>query len=221
MKKGKISNLFDYLYLTIATTLSVLFYIHGLSRHFSAYEEKTFFMKVCLKEKYRNDHETWRIVAQVFSFTILIGASIWILYGASWFHILANSKNRKVPSKFGRYQRNIYTFSDTIFISSFGILCDIIFYLVMNFLRNYDKDKVQTVGLLLFLFFDLILSFILPLLLIRKLLKTIPELFRNSIAIAPSKFVFYVRQPEFSPREDVVRISNSPVCKYAVTIHPV
>ena len=66
MKKGKISNLFDYLYLTIATTLSVLFYINGLSRHFSAYEEKTFFMKVCLKEKYTNDYETWRIVAQVF-----------------------------------------------------------------------------------------------------------------------------------------------------------
>ena len=88
----------------------------------------------------------------------------------------------------------------------------------MSFLKNYDKDKVQTAGLLLFLFFDLILSFILPLLLIRKLLKTIPELFRNSIAIAPSKFVFYMRQPEFSPREDVVRISNSPVCKYAVSI---
>ena len=209
MKNGKISSLFDHLYLTIVTALTVLLYIQGMSRHFRAYEEKTFFMKVCLKQDYVNNFATWRIVFQMFSFMILIAACIWIMYGASWFYIWSQSKNRKVPQKFGRYQRNICTFSDTVFITSFEILYNIFFLLVMHYFEVYNKNNLQTVGLFLHLSFDFIVSFLFPLLLILKLSRNIPYLFQTKISIAPLEIEFYVKPPELSPREDIVRIPST------------
>ena len=177
-------------------------------------------MKVCLKLDYVNNYATWRIVFQMFSFMILIAACIWILYGASWFHIMSHSKNRNVPSKFGRYQRNICTFSDTIFVTFCEIFYNIFFLLVMHYFEMYDKHNLQIVGLLLLLIFDLIFSFLFPLLLIFKLSRNIPSLFKKKILIAPahSKDYFYMRQPEICPREDVIRIFKSSSFKCDIVI---
>ena len=219
VKNGKIPKLFDCLYLLIAIVLTLLFIMFILSRHFSASDKKSFFMKLCLKEDHKIDQTTWRIIIQMFSFRILILTSILIFYFASWYYIKSKSKNGKVPSKFGRYQRNIYTFSDTVLIVTtifFAVSISCIFEMYVHFAEGYNKSQLQTLILLMNFFFDLITSFVLPLLLIIKLLRKIPDLFYKKTKCTPSINVFYVRQPDFVPREDVIRIPKSPTFKNAI-----
>ena len=221
MKNGKISKLFDCLYLSIASAFTVLFCMIILSRHFRGYEENNSYMKISLQEEYTNDFENWRIVIQMTAFMILILSSIGILFGASYHYILSKSKNGKVPSKFGRYQRNIYTFSETVANLSFIFLCSIIGNLVIHIYSSevYSKSKLQTIFLLLQLLFDLIISFIFPLLHMRKLLRKMPDLFHAKTICASSTIGFYVRQPELIPKEDITKISESSTFKYAIVIN--
>ena len=192
-----------------------------LSRHFRGYEEKNSYMKICLKEEYTYDFENWRIVIQMTAFMILILSSIGILFGASYHYILSKSKNGKVPSKFGRYQRNIYTFSETVTNVSSVFLCFIFANLFIRMYSSevYSKSKLQTISLLLQLLFELIMNFILPLLHIRKLLRKMPDLFHAKTICASSKIGFYVRQPELIPKEDITRISKLSTFKHAIVIN--
>ena len=70
VKNGKISKLFDCLYLTIASAFTVLLCMTILSRHFRGYEVNNSYMKICLQEEYTNDFENWRIVIQMTAFIV-------------------------------------------------------------------------------------------------------------------------------------------------------
>ena len=210
MKNGKISKLFEQLYLTITVSMSLLLYVIPFSRYFTAYDEVPFVIKVCLKNDNLSEINSLRVIFEATSFMIIELLFMCIFYGASWFYFFKKSKDGKVPTKFGRYQRNIVTFSDMIiYISVYSIIFFSIpsIFILEDF--NVSKTTIRIFFLLFILFVEITASFILPTILIFKLKNNIPSLFRNSNQIIhSSNFKFYVRQPLIIPKRDMDVLQN-------------
>ena len=150
VKSGVISDLFQNLYLTITVALSVVFYFMTFSWHLSKDEDDPFMMKICLKEEYDELYrKDFKYLIELISFMILILLLIWIMYGKSRFYLFKNTTNGKLPSKFGRYQRNILTFYDTILVTSVQLFLLLIVLLIVSIL--YDKKIMENLQIILLL----------------------------------------------------------------------
>ena len=111
------------------------------------------------------------------------------------------SKNGKTPAKFGRYQRNIFTFTQSCIlfaIYQFLLSISVIILLVLSITEQPVKISFYFV-LLYYLILDIAKNFLIPLIIIKRSLSTLPELFSSDSAISEVDH-FYVRRPDLLPR---------------------
>ena len=165
MKNGVISQLFEQLYFTVFTAVNIiLFAVIGVSRHFyTDSENEPILIAMCLKKPitFQHQHTSW-ITYGGFMFVVFI--ITWLMYGSSRYLIYSKSKNGKLPQKFGRYQRNVVTFYQTVLLNSVQEM----FFAFLAFWPSFKikPENVQIYTLIILLIYGLVLDFLMPIILI-------------------------------------------------------
>lgn len=119
------------------------------------------------------------------------------------------SKNGRTPAKFGRYQRNIVTFSQSfIFIAIFLILHS--FAVLVVLFLNILQEPVEVIFYFLlpyYLVLDFVKSVFIPGVVIWRSASQLPQLFSSApLSSKSEKKHFYVRPQEILPRQLVSRL---------------
>ena len=131
----------------------------------------------------------------------------WLMYGSSRYLIYSKSKNGKLPQKFGRYQRNVVTFYQTVLLNSVQEM----FFAFLAFWPSFKikPENVQIYTLIILLIYGLVLDFLMPIILISKLKTRIPALFIEEVeSNVPKWKKFYVNQPDLVPRRDEANVKR-------------
>ena len=119
------------------------------------------------------------------------------------------SKNGRTPAKFGKYQRNIVTFSQSFsFVSIFLILHSFSLFIVLFLNILEEPVEVSSYFLLTYyLVLDFLKSVFIPVAVIWRSASQLPQLFSSAPLIMRSdKNHFYVRPPEILPMQLVSRL---------------
>ena len=118
------------------------------------------------------------------------------------------SKNGRTPAKFGRYQRNIVTFTQScIFVAIYLILHSFsVFILIILNILDESVEVSFYFLLTYFLLLDFVKSVFIPVAVIWRSTSQLPQLFSSAPLSSESiKNNFYVRPPEILPRQLVYR----------------
>ena len=114
------------------------------------------------------------------------------------------SKSGRTPVNFGRYQRNLFTFSQTcLFFITYQILLGMAYliFVILN-LMEQPVEVLCYFILCYFLCLDLMKSVVLPLVIIATARTRLPQLFSSASSESRGR-QFYVRRPVISPRHQV------------------
>ena len=131
----------------------------------------------------------------------MISDPIFVIFFVHIFCPLFRSKNGKTPAKFGRYQRNIFTFTQSCIlfaIYQFLLSISVFILLVLSITEQPVKISFYFVHLY-YLILDIVKNFLIPLVIIKRSVSTLPELF-SSASSASEVDHFYVRRPDLLPR---------------------
>ena len=116
------------------------------------------------------------------------------------------SNNDKLPAKYGRYQRNVFTFKQSFF---YNLYCQFIYFTTLFVIVIFSYFSLPPKLLLYFLqiyfaiFYSFLPGFLLPIILIWKLRINLPELFSPPPSkTSKIKSNFYVRHFEILPQRD-------------------
>ena len=209
VKNGVISELFEQLYLTVFAAVNIVLFaaIVG-SRHFKTdTDDEPILMSLCLKKSF-SFHQNSFLSYGGFLFVIFI--TTWLMYGSSIYLIRSKSKNGKMPQKFGRYQRNVVTFIQTVLFNS---VQEVVFSFVALFPTVLDlgasPENIQRFVLAAVLFYSIIFHFLIPIIIISRLKTRIPALFLDESRNVLKRNSFYVKQPELVPRRDVTDVKSN------------
>ena len=208
--------------MTVFTAVNVvLFAVIVVSRHFKTdIENEPVLMSLCMKKSYSFQQNSF-ISYGGFLFVIFI--ITWLMYGSSRYLINSKSKNGKMPQKFGRYQRNVVTFYQTVLFNS---VQEIVFGIVAFFpylvSLGASPETVQTFVLGTVLIYSIIFHFLIPIVTISRLKTRIPALFMNNKKISVLKYKsFYVKQPDIVPRRDVPDVKSTSMSNVIIKVEEV
>lgn len=133
-------------------------------------------------------------------------------------YFIPRSKNGSTPVKFGRYQRNIVTFSQSfIFIAAYDIVLSFsVLVLLLLYILDMPVEASFYFLLIYYMVLNIMKSVIIPLFIIRRSHSRLPQLFSSApLSQKSDKNIFYVRRPEIRPRQLVSRpVSQHPRCKH-------
>ena len=107
--------------------------------------------------------------------------------------------------KFGRYQRNIFTFYQScIFFAIYQFLLSVsvVILLVLSIMEQPVQISFYFI-LIYYLILDIVKSVIIPLIIIKRSHSRLPQLFSSESSVSGSDH-FYVRRPVLSPRHVIV-----------------
>ena len=119
---------------------------------------------------------------------------------------VSRSKNRRTPVKFGRYQRNLFTFSQTciIFVTYQILISSLASVLFILNLLEMSVEISSFFVLIFFLLLDIVKGVIVPLVVIMRSHSLLPQLFSQDKSSGSDRVQFYVRRPEILPIRPVV-----------------
>ena len=118
---GKLSPLFDQLYIVITTTFTAFFFCIGFMDYFGSSSAENPYGRyrltmICLNPPDIEDSffsiQIITIWYGIYTPFLLLG----ILMFLSVIYITGNKSRSRIPTIFGRYQRNVLTFKQTLFI---------------------------------------------------------------------------------------------------------
>ena len=202
VKSGDFSNLFNPLYLMTATfyfswtiCLLVVYLVKSEKEH-----------HLCMGTESPNDY-TYRDVMDVASLLrVMFIVVLFLMYYKIIRYVRSKSKNGQVPAKFGRYQRNVLTMKQCLI---YGLICSLLgLRIPILYFLFIDVELFRTILLVSNLVIqNLISDFIFPIWILINLYYSMPE-FYILTSKAKSK-IFYVRQPEFLPRDLSQKITKT------------
>ena len=196
---GKVSNLFDQLYATLTGAFNLFFVATLLSNHFSS--NVPYFIKICMGETVANE-SSYKAPTLIMGFSLTIAVSTGLLFYFSKRFVSGKSQNKsKLPVIFGRYQRNVVTFKQTIVFNSV-----IMSLMVFQLFLMYDKDS-HDLAIMFPLSTDLFASLFDIYLIIKIESKFSKPRSKNKVSQQRS---FYVRQQEMVPRKDSIIATEPP-----------
>ena len=220
MKNGAISTVFKQVYFIIfAAVNTVILTTFGVKKYLkSETDEEPILISICLKKKISfliqkksfMNNGGWKMFA-IFTIT-------WLLYSLSKLQILSKIKNRILPQKFGRYQRNVVTFFQTLLLIS---VQQILFFFLAFFpqVQGASQETVQIFMLITILVYIIVFYFFLPIFIISRLKTRINALFISDIENNRIKCdSFYVKQPDIVPRRDFINVDSKPISISSVII---
>ena len=138
VENGTIKKLFDYLYYIS----SVAWFFCGLGIPFGLYFSKGWEAETTMKylnrckTNYQNFDDGSKVIKTEMILAIIIFIPAVIMFLAIRYFVSKRSKDHKVPAIFGRYQRNLLTFNQTVmFLISF-IFHEVVLASMLSFLEN-------------------------------------------------------------------------------------
>ena len=220
MKNGAISTVFKQVYFIIfAAVNTVILTTFGVKKYLkSETDEEPILISICLKKKISfliqkksfMNNGGWNMFA-IFTIT-------WLLYSLSKLQIQSKIKNRKLPQKFGRYQRNVVTFFQTLLLISVQQI--LLFFLAfLPQVQGASQETVKIFMLITILVYIIVFYFFLPIFIISRLKTRINALFISDIENNRIKCdSFYVKQPDIVPRRDFINVDSKPISISSVII---
>ena len=210
VKNGIISKLFEYLYMTFVLTvkvwgLAVCFVDYTSNKH---HHERHLLTQICLKNDEISINKSVALHGSITSFIFLIINSF--MYFKVKRFVRSKSKGEKVPEIFGRYQRNIITYEQTLIISFLLFPIDIRLPLI-GLLKNMNVIfSEKHVIIISNIVSTLVFGFVIPLKIVMSIKNHIPGFYSNNGENKREITFFYVSEPSFEPRrpENVVHFQH-------------
>lgn len=182
-----------------------------LIQSFHKYEYKycfwvqLFYWSILLQKRYLYNKSSLRINYIATGLAIVIFMFSLIMLFSAFKFVKANSKSNKLPSKYGRYQRNIVTFTQSFLFNSYYQIvlgASITTILVMIHIDLSPKILFYFILICFVFLHDFIPFFILPSLLLWRLNSKLPDLFIKLPRKPRRPRKFYVRDINIFPQRD-------------------
>ena len=190
------------------------------------------------KAIYESFDDGSRVVKLQIVFIIIIFIPAIIMLAAIKYFVSKRSKDNQIPAKFGRYQRNLLTFSQTVtfFVSFIGFEVALAFvisvlekntvsrYVFQKFQSTnndafYCSDNIRQVQIGAYLSKNLILSVVMPMSLIFDLSR---KGFFMTVKESKYERFTFVNKPKIEPRRQVVmhsrRFQNDKIKKCCIVL---
>ena len=169
------------------------------------------FPSVCIQQQVSYNEDSLEIVYTIEGIFLLILLFTLIMLSSALFFIKSRSKSNKVPVKFGRYQRNVLTFSQTFFCN---LYIDVFFGIsLLSMFQNIWKPSIESTFYFTLAYFLIIQvsipGFVFPSLLLWRLHTKLPELFLRKSQSSSNIRIFYIRDPEIIPYRSKINSENS------------
>ena len=161
---------------------------------------------VCMQEKLSYSDDSFKIVYTIEGIFALILLFTLIMLSSALFFFRSQSKNQRIAAKFGRYQRNIFTLTQTFLYNLYVQFCFgiSVFILVCWSSWNPSQESIFNFTLLYFIILlDFVPGFVIPFLILLILPNKLPQLFEENIISDVNIQVFYNRSPEIIPYRDI------------------
>ena len=212
--EGKVSKLFDNLYITIAVSMhSFCFSGIPISHYLGATGSvEPAVISVCLEHHMKTDKDTWKYPMVMIGVILTAITPMWILYLSSRRYVWVRSATRDLPPAiYGRYQRNIVTYSQTIWIFTIFTVSSMICMSLTTLTQDVSWHFVLIIQVFCFVAY---VSCNYP----RKTkVNRVADL-----EMKPS--IFYIRSPHIIPRRDEnIKYDEAPALnqKHFIVVQPI
>ena len=142
VKNGNVSKLFDHLYLTISGSMTVFFLGFIFVNHFDS-RLIPIAVNICTGENSAIDADSLRLPIVSCGIGITIITTTLLLFLSAKRFVKSKSKSGKTPAIYGRYQRNLVTFSQTIFLNT-AIITLLLIQVLLMFQFGGSKAEMKT-----------------------------------------------------------------------------
>ena len=190
---GVISNLYYKLYMTAAITLQILFCSLIFLVHLRDSRTEVIFISVCLGHNPENFENSWRDFGVFTGILIIPVILLWFLHFSATNFVHKRSTNNIPPAIFGRYQRNVVTFSDTLIYYTIIIVSSIIWPLIFN--------QSAFTALMIYMFSIIVVIFVVSIAIPLRTRRN-PMIFQSNQKAPKSEPIFYIHPPQLVPRRD-------------------
>ena len=206
-QNGKIYKLFEQLYTVISITLNSVGGSLVLVGNILYTDNEGIFSLICSNCKDRIKSGNYSV--KLIHVTLCFQSAMFVISSIIFYSIRKYIKrksgsinNKKIPIKFGQYQRNIVTLSQTMFIGMYTLITNailVIFPLVIDDLANsFVRNFVFIFQLSVF---DIILSFLMPVMILYNLRTKLPDFYIKNRRVIENKPIFYIFMTDFLPRD--------------------
>ena len=207
VKGGKVSTMFSLLYHTLVFTFLVIYCVVGFSGYLGKKDPKSqqIIMQVCLNSfaEINTSLNSKKVIIIGITLGSVINALLLISYVASKLYILRSSKDSQTPIKFGRYRRNIFTYTQTMVI---GFSSHLFLIIDLSLAIGFNENTFGLFRNLIFwnhiLNFTLFTGVLVPLYILWDLYQSKPEFFKKEAE--NKKTSFYILSPLIIPRRESV-----------------
>ena len=207
--RGEVSPLFQYLYHTLILTFSVIFCVVGFSGYFGKEDPKSqqIMMQICLNnfKDINTSPNSKKVLIIGVTISSVTNATLILAYVASKLYILRISKNDQTPIKFGRYRRNVLTYTQTMVL---GFMTCVFFIIDLSFASSFNekifalfRNLISWNHLLNLTFFNGVLA---PLYILWDLYESKPDFFISYREDKTKNDIFYITSPQIAPRRESV-----------------
>ena len=166
-----------------------------------AINDKNFFMSICLNQDPGENEDAYRVfnvgIGLICATTIPTG----LLYLATEKYVKSRSAGQIPPASFGRYQRNIVTFKETVVYNT--VMC--IGNAASLILCAVSRSLVPVIA-------SIAITFAISLSILIQSLR-VPSLSTSNQIVPQTEPVFYIQPPSFLPRRDFKIHPNCPIAK--------
>lgn len=204
-KNGKIYKLFEQLYTVITFTLNAI----GISLSFVGnilYKgDEGIFTLICLNCK--NRIKSGKYSVKLIKITLCYSASLCVISSIVFYtvkkYVRSNTNTSKnIPIKFGKYQRNVVTFNQTMIFGLSLIISNAILVTIPLINDDFTNTFIRQIVIIFqILVFDIVFGFMMPFLTLINLRKKIPDFYIQNRRVIKRDPIFYIFKPDFLPRE--------------------
>ena len=198
VEDGKISTLFEKLYILIAVSCTVIFYSFSFPRKV----EEKFKFRQCIREEMESvGFNSIKTAIMVLAFVL----SMTILYSMLYFSCIFLIR-KKIISVNGKYQRNVLTLKDTYMLSLLHLISIFIGLMVQSFSR-FSPQSLELSSTFVDIFRIVVNGYILPVYILVNMYYKMPEFYFNK---PKNVRKFVLKQEKIIPRPQLSPFSHLP-----------
>ena len=170
-----------------------------------AYDKKPLTLLICMEKDVASEL-SWKILITGRALSIIQLIVVWILYNSAMNFVKSKSGKKNPPKIFGLFQRNMFTFLQTIIFFTFQSLYQL-FQKLLIFSLSDEMARMKNVHLFCDLISTLFVPIILQLFLMVNLNEKIPDLLSESTKSEPPA---KPPTPVIAPRRDFKMANYTP-----------
>ena len=187
--------------MTVAGCLQLLFAAIILAAFARNEKTENFFISICLKHDQDQNGDAYRDFKVGIGFASVTITITGLVFLATEKYVKSRSAGQMPPPSFGRYQRNIVTFKETVVYNT--VMC--IGTLASSILCAVSRSLIPLIA-------SIAITFAITLSILIQSLR-VPSLSTSNQIVPQTEPVFYIQPPSFLPRRDSKIHPNCPIAK--------